>query len=154
MFYRFQYEAEFYAELNRLPLCARMKLDIAGIKLSLHQWLAFALEERKVICHLPIDSDEELMVFVEYMNFLCKKHHGSAAQTLPPMNPALWSTPDLIPEPVLYLSRESGRAMGLNEWTRWQFHERYALYKTAVSKNEREKFFAVLQELRQRKIAN
>lgn len=151
MFHRFQFEAGFCASLNQLPLYARMKLDIAGIKLSLNQWLAFALEERKVICHLPIENDEELMAFLEYVNFLCKTHHDSAAQTLPPMTPALWNTPRQIPQPVLDLSRESGQALSLDEWAGWQFHERYALYKTAVSKNEPEKFFAVLIELRQGK---
>lgn len=128
-----------------------MKLDIAGIKLSLNQWLAFALEERRVICHLPIENDEERMAFVEYMNVLCKTHHGSAARTLPPLSPALWNTPRHIAQPVFDVSRESGQAIGLDEWTGWQFHERYALYETAVSKNEPEKFFAVLAELRQRK---
>jgi hypothetical protein len=37
-----------------------------------------------------------------------------------------------------------------SEWARWRFHERYALYKTAVSKNEPEKFSAVLDELRRK----
>lgn len=57
MFHHFQYEAGFCTDPNRLPLYARMKLDIAGIKLSLNQWLAFALEERRVIGGLPIEND-------------------------------------------------------------------------------------------------
>jgi hypothetical protein len=151
MFHRFEYEKEFYPELSRLPLYARMKLDLAGIKLSLQQWLAFPFEERRVICHLPVDSDEERQNFVEYINFLCHNHLGSPVRMLPPMNPALWNSPQEIPDPVLESSKEGAPAITLAEWTRWQFHERYALYKTAVSKNEPEKFLAVLLELRQRK---
>jgi hypothetical protein len=153
MFHRFQYESEFYPELNRLPLHVRMKLDIAGIKLSLTNWLVFGLEERRVICHLPVESEEELQAFVGYMNFLCQRYHGSAAQRLPPMSPTLWNTQRRVPEPVVEKSQEDGRAISVEEWMGWQFHERYALYKTAISKNEPEKFRAVLAELRQRRAA-
>jgi hypothetical protein len=152
MFHRFQYEAEFYPELSRLPLHVRMKLDLTGIKLSLKQWLAFSFEERKVVCHLPVEREEELQAFVAYMNSLCRRYHGSAAQTFPPVTPALWDTPGHIPEPVVENSRNSGQAITLEEWTHWQFHQRYALYKTALSENEPEKFLAVLAELRQREI--
>jgi len=149
MFHRFEYEAEFYPELNRLPLHVRLKLDLTGIKLSLKQWLAFSFEERKVVCHLPVERDEELQAFVAYMNSLCRRYHGSAAQTFPPVTPALWDTPGHIPEPVVENSRNSGPAITLEEWTHWQFHQRYALYKSALSENEPEKFLAVLAELRQ-----
>lgn len=154
MFHHFQHEAEFRAELKRLPLHTRMKLDIAGLKVSLNQWLAFAPEERRAVCHLPIDSDEELAAFMDYVNFLCNRYQGSAAQTLPPLSPHLWNTQHEVPKPVLDLSRETERAIGLNDWTRWQPHERYALFKTAMSKNEPEKFFGVLRELRQRENAS
>jgi len=150
MFHRFQYEAEFYPELNRLPLHVRLKLDLTGIKLSLKQWLAFSFEERKVICHLPVESEEELEAFVAYMNFLCRRYNGSAAPMSRPLSPALWDSPGHIPEPVVENSRDSGQMITLDEWMHWQFHQRYALYKTAVSKNEPEKFLAVLAELRQR----
>jgi len=149
MFHRFQYEAEFYPELSRLPLHVRMKLDLTGIKLSLKQWLAFSFEERKVVCHLPFEREEELQAFVAYMNSLCRRYQSSAAQTFPPVNPALWDTPGHIPKPVVQNSRNSGQAITLEEWTHWQFHQRYALYKTALSENEPEKFLAVLAELRQ-----
>jgi len=151
MFHRFHYEADFYPELSRLPLHVRLKLDLTGIKLSLKQWLAFGLEERKVICNLPVERKAELDAFVAYMDFLCRKYNGSAASTLPPVNSALWDTPGHIPQAVVDKSPDCAPAITIDEWTRWQFHERYALYKTAVSKSEPENFFAVLTELRQRK---
>lgn len=152
MFHRFQYEAEFYPDLNRLPLHLRMKLDLTGIKLSLRQWLAFSLEERRVLCHLPVSDTEERQAFVDYINFLCQRYNGFPAPRVPPLSPALWSAQDRIPEPVLKKSRDNGRSITLEEWTDWQSHEQYALYKTAVSKDEPEKFVAVLAELRQRRV--
>ncbi len=149
MFHRFRYESEFYPTLNRLPLCVRMKLDLTGIKLSLKDWLAFSIEERQVICHLPIENQEEQAAFTAYLDFLCQKYNGSPVEMLPPLTASLWDT-SRVPEPVLDRSETNGQAVTPQEWSHWKFHERYALYKNAISKSEPEKFYAVLAELRER----
>ena len=148
MFYRFHYEAAFYPDLERLPLHVRMKLDISGIKLSLKHWLAFHIEERTVICHLPVEEEEEKQAFRAYLNFLSQRYCGAPAKLLPPIDPLLWEMPNQVPDPVLKRSGDNGRPVALQEWIGWASHQRYALYKTAVSKSEPEKFFAVLDELR------
>jgi hypothetical protein len=150
MFHRFECEAEFYPTLCRLPLYVRMKLDITGIKLSLKDWLAFKLEERQVVCHLPVENAEEQHAFTAYVDFLRRNYHGSPAERLPPVNDSLWNTRNRVPEPVLDKSNVNGKAVTLQEWTRWKFHERYALYKTAISRSEPDQFYAVLNELRGR----
>jgi hypothetical protein len=35
MFHRYNYEAEYYSALTRVPLDVRRKLDLAGIKIAL-----------------------------------------------------------------------------------------------------------------------
>jgi hypothetical protein len=150
MFYRFRYEKAFYPKLERLPLHVRMKLDVTGIKLSLKHWLAFHIEERSVICHLPVDHEDERKIFKEYLNFLSQQYCGAPAQDVRPME-ALWEISDQVPTPVLERSNDNDKTVTLAEWRVWAFHQRYALYKTAVSKSEPEKFFAVLDELRQTK---
>ena len=125
----------------------RMKLDLTGIKLSLKQWLAFHIEERIAICHLPVDDEDEKQVFKDYLNFLSWQYCGAPAQELPPVE-ALWEITDQVPAPVRERSSDNGKAVRLEEWLGWASHQRYALYKTAVSKSEPEKFFAVLDELR------
>ena len=147
MFHRFHYENDFYPNLDRLPLHVRMKLDLAGIKLSLKQWLAFHIEERTAICHLPVDQEEEKQAFRDYLNFLSRQYCGAPAHELPPIEP-LWEILDRVPEPVRERSSDDGKAITVEEWIGWTSHQRYALYKTAVSKSEPEKFFAVLDELR------
>ena len=59
MFCRFQFEAEFYPTMSRIPTHLRMKLDVTGIKVSLKDWLAFSVEERWVLCNLPVETEEE-----------------------------------------------------------------------------------------------
>ena len=148
MFHRYDYEAEFYPSLSRLPLDLRRKLDVSGIKLSLKDWLAISLEERTVLCHLPCDYDEERQVFTTYLDFLATKYLGKPAGKTALMNIGLWSE-SAVPSAVAQRSTELGQAVTPIEWRRWQSHHRYALYKTAVSKNQPEAFEQVLRQLRQ-----
>ena len=151
MFYGFRYEEEFLPTLSRLPLHVRMKLDLAGIKLSLNDWLAFAIEERRVLCHLPVDGADEKRAFSSYMDFLCEKYRGTPVKRVPPPSDPAWNDPNRVPSQVLERTAAEGKAVTLEQWQGWDICQRYALYKTAVSKNEPEKFFAVLEELRRGK---
>jgi hypothetical protein len=150
MFYRFGYEAEFYSALSRVPLHVRMKLDLIGIKISLKDWLAFSIEERTVLCHLPIDTNDERQAFCSYLDFLSNKYRGAPLTTTDVMNSSLWD-PAEVPDPVLQKSVGMSPALTLAEWSHWQDHERYALYKTAVSKSQPEAFESILKELRNAK---
>ena len=148
MFRRFSHEAEYYPQLSRVPLHVRMKLDTAGIKLSLRQWLDFSLEERNVLCHLPVEHREELEAFSGYLGFLCRKYDGKEAQAMPAESSRPWEDLGRLPERIAQKSQEQGPPVSLEEWRNWQPAERYALYKTAVSESEPEKFFAVLADIR------
>jgi hypothetical protein len=146
MFFRFAYEAEFYPALNRLPLHVRMKLDLTGIKISLKDWLAFSFEERTVLCHLPIETGDEKTAFRSYVDFLLRKYRGEPAAA-EVMASVLWERKE-VPEPVAQKSAATSHPVTLAEWSHWQAHQRYALYKTAISKSQPEAFEKVLDELR------
>ena len=150
MFHRFRYEAEFYPALSRIPLHVRMKLDLTGLKISLKDWLACGLEERAALCHLPIASEEERGVFAAYLDFLCRKYQGQSAELTDRLESSLWQASE-VPEPVAQKSAACFNAIMLAEWQRWLPHQRYALYKTAVSKSQPEAFADILDELRSAK---
>ena len=99
MFRRFQYESQYYTTLSRLPLDVRRKLDLIGLKISLKDWLAFSLEERAVLCHLPNESVDEQQVFHAFLDFLSRKYLGRSIQTTEPMSASLWNG-ETVPEPV------------------------------------------------------
>jgi len=149
MFHRFRYEASFYPTLSRVPLDVRMKLDLTGAKISLKDWLAFSFEERTVLCHLPCASEEERNVFTAYLNFLSSKYAGAPLTSTEVLDSTLWESSQ-VPEPVRQKSAESGGAVGAEEWRNWDSHQRYALYKSAISKSQPEAFADVLDELRRR----
>jgi len=151
MFYRFRCESEFYPTLGRVPLHVRMKLDLAGVKFSLKDWLAFSFEERTVLCHFPVDTEDEQQAFIAYLEFLSRKCLGAPLTLTAPVAPLLWDNTEPIPEPVVEKSAAGNQAVTRAEWARWNSCYRYALYKTAVSKNEPEAFYDLLGELREAK---
>jgi hypothetical protein len=147
MFHRYDYEAEYYENLSRLPLDLRRKLDVTGIKLSLQSWLAFSIEERAVLCHLPCDVRDERETFTAYLQFLCRRYQIAPLETTEALTDSLWKA-DAIPGPVADKSIALGLAVALDQWRGWQDHERYALYKTATSKSQPEAFEQILRQLR------
>jgi hypothetical protein len=151
MFYRYQHESDIYPSLSRIPLHVRMKLDLTGIKIALKDWLAFSIEERTVLCHLPIESVEESQTFASYVDFLSRRYRGAPAATTAAMNSSLWN--DRLEVPVAVAGKRAAQTppVTVEEWRHWKFHQRYALYKTALSQSDPEQFFAVLKELREAK---
>jgi len=151
MFYRYQHESDIYPSLSRIPLHVRMKLDLTGIKIALKDWLAFSIEERAVLCHLPVESAEEKQVFASYVDFLSRRYRGAPAATTAAMSSSLWN--DRLEVPVAVAGKRAAQTppVAVEEWRRWKFHQRYALYKTALSQSDPEQFFAVLKALREAK---
>jgi hypothetical protein len=150
MFRRFGFEAEFYADLSRLPLQVRMKLDLAGVKIPLDDWRSLHLVERSVLCHIPADTEEEMRVFVSYLDYLSCKYHGRNAARMDPVPRNAWDDP-IVPPPVAARSATAMKPVRAEEWARWQPVERYAVYKTALSRNDPGAFAALLDELRERR---
>jgi hypothetical protein len=148
MFHRFRYESRYYPTLSRLPLHVRMKLDLTGIKVSLDDWLSFSFAERTALCHLPCDSDEETRAFRAYLDFLSQRYRGAPPEATAILDRALWER-SRVPAAVREKSAESGAPVTAAEWLGWPSHQRYALYKTAISKSQPEAFADVLDELRQ-----
>lgn len=148
MFRRYRFESEIYPTLSRMPLHVRMKLDLTKAKISLQTWLAFGLEERQVLCHLPVETEEERGVFSSYLDFLSKRYLDEEVSRVSPVADHPWENPGRVPDPVQVKSSEIGAAVTLEEWSRWDLYQRYALLKLSISKNEPEQFYEALQEFR------
>jgi hypothetical protein len=148
MFYRYRFESELYASLSRIPMHVRMKLDLTGSKISLTTWLAFSVEEREVLCHLPIETDEEKKVFSAFLDALSRRYVGARLALLPAVTDPPWKNKNQVPEPIRTKAQEKGREVALSEWSRWNPYQRYALFKLAISKNDQEQFCAALEEFR------
>ena len=148
MFYRYQHESDIYPSLSRIPLYVRMKLDVTGIKIALKDWLAFGIEERTALCHLPVETEEEKQAFSSYLDFLSRRYRGAPVATTTAMSSSLWDNPHQVPGSVASKSGLRASPVTVDEWGHWKSHQRYALYKTALSQSDPEQFFVLLKELR------
>jgi len=149
MFYRYRFEAGISPSLSRIPLHVRMKLDLTGVKIPLKAWLAFSLEERWALCHLPVESEEEKKNFTAYLDFLSRRYGGEGVILVPPVANFPWTDRDHVPDPVQSKSREIGEPVRPQEWAQWNLYQRYALFKLSISKNEPEQFYGALREFRE-----
>lgn len=150
MFYRFGFEHEIYPSLSQIPLHLRMKLDLTGVKLTLNVWLALTLEEREVLCHLPVDTEEERRAFTSYIDFLCFRHIGERVASTPRIADAPWEDLNCVPDSMRAKTQGAGETVTLEEWTQWNRYQRYALFKLSISKNEPNQFYEALREFRRR----
>ena len=151
MFHHYRHESDIYPSFSRIPLHLRMKLDVTGIKISLKDWLAFSIEERAVLCHLPVETEEEKQAFSCYLDFLSRRYRGAPVATTAAMSSSVWESAHQVPVPVAGKSAPHVPPVTIEEWRHWQSHQRYALYKTALSQSEPEQFFALLKEFRELK---
>jgi hypothetical protein len=120
------------------------------LKISLKGWLAYSFEERTVLCHLPVESVEERQAFTAYLQFLSRKNNVTPIEATDPLDPESWSATS-VPAPVAQRSAACFNAVMLADWRHWEPHQRYALYKTAISKSQPEAFTEILAELRKAK---
>jgi len=148
MFYRYRFESEIYPSLSLIPLHVRMKLDITGLKISLKTWLTFSVEERWVLCHLPVETEEERKNFSSYLAFLTRRYVGEEPSRVPAVTNLPWEDSGQVPDSVRAKSDGIECPVTQEEWSRWNAYQRFALCKLSVSQNEPEKFHQALQEFR------
>ena len=167
MFFRFQFEAEFYPTMSRIPTHLRMKLDVTGIKVSLKDWSAFSVEERWALCNLPVETEEERNRFSSALDMLMLRYKGEEAPRIPLPTDLPWEDQSRVPSSVLIKQGKQGKQIrqdkldnpdkneaeegpvSLEEWARWSPCRRYALLKLSITRNEPEKFYDALREFRQ-----
>jgi hypothetical protein len=146
MYKRFDFEGDIHDSLSYVPLSVRRKLDLSGLKISLTGWQALSREERLSLCHLPVDSVEDLAVYREVLQGFAAR----ANVTLEPLwgpscEPGHWNAAGVQAR----LSEKLGARPGVDEGrlTRLSEEERYALFKLAEPKRQPDKLLLALKEL-------
>lgn len=147
MYKRFEFEGDVHASLDCVPLTVRRKLDLAKTKISLEGWQRLPRAERLSLCHLPVDSAEDLAVYQQVMAAFCERS-GVATKPLhdPVVDGRLWNAP-AVPAPLRELAGKLGAALDDARWSALDEESRYALLKLADPKRTPEKLAAALIEL-------
>ena len=135
MMRRFQFEAEVYESLSCLPMAARRKLDLLGIKISLDQWQHLGRGERLMICHAPTNSAEESEALRLFINEATIAKAGSAPKELAAEKRETARPPKAPPARLIENAKSVGVTFTQTEWDGLDDDQRYALIKLGVEKN-------------------
>ena len=146
MYRRFVFEGDIHETLELIPLVIRRKLDLAAWKLSLEGWQSFSRAERLALCHLPVDTAEDVAIYREVLQGLAERAHTS----LDPLHGPAPTPSDWRAEVVVTRLRdrlgEQGPAVEA-AIVRLGEEERYALFKLTEPKRSTDRLKSALAEL-------
>jgi hypothetical protein len=147
MYKRFVFEGDIHDSLECVPLSVRRKLDLAALKISLEGWQSLSRPERLALCHLPVDTPEELDVYREVLRGACER--GCVALKKlddPDAEARTWNALHVPPGLAARLS-DLDVTLGDADWVSLDEESRYALLKLAHPKRNPLKLHALLVEL-------
>lgn len=146
MYRRFALEGDIHVSLDLVPLSVRRKLDLVGLKLSLAGWQALSRAERLALCHLQVDTDEDVAVYAEVLRGFAARA-GVALSPLAgaPVRRDDWDLAGVRARLSAQLGPE--RTPDDDALGRLTEEERYALYKLADPTRGPDKLCALLDEL-------
>nr|WP_306296293.1 nitrate reductase associated protein [Acidomonas methanolica] len=143
----FEFERDFAGSLRCIPMIARQKLDIVGIKMTLRQWSRLTREERGLLVDGPCGTDREQAAYRTRVQDLIAARADEPVRFLPPQALEDWREGNRMPEAVSIQAQADGVAAPTPEqWAGLTPLRRFALIKLAQSKHENENFVPALKE--------
>jgi hypothetical protein len=142
----FQFEADFVDSLRCIPMTVRYKLDTCGVKLKLHHWYGFNLEERESLVELPCSSEIEVQEYRSHLQTLVQNQTGELPGDVAVMDFPEWQNKGNIPNSVQIQSESIGVELTLEQWANITSVQRFALIKLSRSNHENKNFLPAIQE--------
>ncbi|NJL99351.1 MAG: nitrate reductase maturation protein NarM [Synechococcaceae cyanobacterium RM1_1_27] len=142
----FKFEQDFAQSLRCIPISVRYKLDLSGVKLKLHQWMALTTDQRQVLVEMPCQSSVESAEYRQHLISLLREYCQEEAKLFEPDPAPLWESVDRIPDPVLSQANERQIEIPLEFWHSLPPLQRFALTKLSQSGHENRNFLPALQE--------
>ncbi len=143
----FRFERDFSASLRCIPMIARQKLDIVGIKLSLRQWSRFTHDERGRLAEMPCETAAEQEAYRALVLRLIAARTDEPPVWLAAQGLEDWRDGGGMPEAVRVQAASDGvPAPTAAQWQALTSLQRFALIKLARSKHENENFIPAMRE--------
>ncbi len=142
----FQFEQDFADSLRCIPMSVRLKLDLCGIKLKLHQWGQFSTQQKQQFVSWPWQTPEDIEQFGSHLRQLIRSTCHEEAKEIPPDPQPEWQNIERIPQSVQEKAEELRIQITLDFWRNLQDIQRFALIKLSRSNHENKNFLPALQE--------
>ncbi len=143
----FEFERDFAQSLRCVPMSVRLKLDVAGVKISLKQWNRLTTEDRQQLLLLACDTSAEKQEFGERVRaMLAARASDPAGQLAVDAHPA-WAREDQVPEPVArHLRSLKLPALSVAQWRDLSQVQRFSLMKLSRAGHDNDNFVPALRE--------
>lgn len=149
MYRKFRFEGETHTVLDCVPLAVRRKLDLSLRKISLVGWQSLSRNERLVLCHLPVETDEEIVVYRAFLEEVAARAQTVLTELLP-FEGERWHWCTTEP-PTAVSERLTAEHLSLrHEWQALNEEERYCLLKYCDRKKPSDNLRALVAELNER----
>lgn len=143
----FAFELDFGGTLRCIPMSVRLKLDQAGIKLSLKQWNKLPPEERRQLVEKPCDELPQIESYKRYLIALIEKFTMASVELMPLDGSPPWADPAVVPERVCEWARSLGVAPPSREqWAALTPLQRFALFKLTRPGHSNSNFIPAMRE--------
>lgn len=142
----FGFEADFASGLRCIPMAVRYKLDLAGVKVSLKDWVKLTAEERQALLAQPCSSADQVRAFGTRTIETIASRVGHDPQPLPPVDASIWTEPGEPPSSVRELAACEGIVISTDAWARLSALQRFALVKLSRPSHKNESFRPALRE--------
>ena len=143
----FLFEEDFVEQNMRcIPMIVRFKMDNACIKLKLSEWAKFNAFERKELALKPIETNEELYIYRNYLSFLIYKYTGSNPTLLEPTSNPEWANFTIVPKILMEKSKEFNWIISREQWSSLTTLQRFALLKLCRPGHENRNFPKAMRE--------
>jgi hypothetical protein len=142
----FAFEQDFVDTLHCVPMAVRLKLDRAGIKLTLRQWSRFAKADRGELLARPCRSPDEIAAYRGRLQALVDSCTGEVARPLDERVVETWLSPT---PPAAIQAFASARGLPTLTETAWRALselERFALTKLCRENHDNVNFVPALRE--------
>lgn len=140
----FAFESDFVDTLRCVPLCVRLKLDLAGIKLKLNEWSKMDPAERAYMADMACGTRDEVRGFRDFTSLLVRINCGALPSLMTPPEP-LWEA-DEPPAQVTEKAGLLGVQISSGDWARLDSLQRFALVKLSRPGHEGANFAPALKE--------
>ena len=143
----FLFESDFVQDSIRcIPMVARLKLDLAGIKLSLTSWCRISADERYALASLECDTPEERRYYRQLLIAIIFRTTGEAPVEIPVEGNPLWENRDAVPIVLQEHASLYGWIIDNLTWAGLTRLQRFALLKLCRPGHENKNFPLAMQE--------
>lgn len=142
----FEFEQEFADSLRCVPMRVRYNLDTCGVKLKLTHWHALSRGDRQLLLDLPCQSEAEIAAYRQRVYDLVAAQGGDRPADLPLDPQPAWLNASHIPKSVQEQGQRLGVDLTLEQWSRFDPLQRFALIKLSQSSHEHQNFLPALRE--------